>query len=106
MCGTTCNALKQEGIAATLIVAADHGFSDDEPWLRALVDGLYVRQNGGWDFACWAHVLRLNRQLYRSGILYWLNDQRHRSGEPGGVPCRAAAREGGAMRRHGAHRKP
>ncbi len=66
--------LKQEGVAATLIVAADHGFSDDEPWLRELVDGLYVRQNGGWDFACWAHVLRLNRQLYRSDILYWLND--------------------------------
>ncbi len=66
--------LRQEGIAATLIVAADHGFSDDEPWLYDLVDGLYVRQNGGWDFACWAHVLRLNRHFYRSDILYWLND--------------------------------
>ena len=67
-------ALKHEDIAVTLIVAADRGFTDDEPWLYDLVDGLYVRANEGWDFACWAHVLRLNRAFYRASILYWLND--------------------------------
>ncbi|GBR71445.1 hypothetical protein AA103587_2411 [Gluconobacter kanchanaburiensis NBRC 103587] len=67
-------SLAHEGIAITLIVAADHGFVDDEPWLYNLVDGLYVRANEGWDFGCWAHVLRLNRHLYRANILYWLND--------------------------------
>ena len=67
-------ALKHEGVAVTLIVAADCGFAQDEPWLYELIDGLYVRDNEGWDFACWAHVLRLNRQFYRADILYWLND--------------------------------
>ena len=67
-------SLRHEGVAVTLIVAADHGFTQDEPWLYDLVDGLYVRANEGWDFACWAHVLRLNRAFYKAGILYWLND--------------------------------
>jgi glycosyltransferase involved in cell wall biosynthesis len=67
-------ALKYEGVAVTLIVAADCGFTQDEPWLYELVDGLYVRTNEGWDFACWAHVLRLNRAFYRAETLYWLND--------------------------------
>jgi glycosyltransferase involved in cell wall biosynthesis len=67
-------ALVSEGIAVTLIVAADRGFTEDGPWLYDLVDGLYVRENEGWDFACWAHVLRLNRDLYGAEILYWLND--------------------------------
>ena len=67
-------SLVQEGVAVTLIVAADDGFTEDDPWLYDLVDGLYVRNNEGWDFACWAHVLRLNRIFYRSDILYWLND--------------------------------
>jgi glycosyltransferase involved in cell wall biosynthesis len=67
-------ALHREGVAITLIVAADRGFAGDEPWLDAILDGLYVRGNAGWDFAAWAHVLRLNRHLYRADILYWLND--------------------------------
>ena len=67
-------SLAREGIGITLIVAADRGFAGDEPWLYDLVDGLYVRANEGWDFACWAHVLLLNRHLYCADILYWLND--------------------------------
>lgn len=67
-------SLDREGIGIILIVAADQGFTEDDPWLYDLLDGLYVRANAGWDFACWAHVLRLNRKLYRSNILYWLND--------------------------------
>ncbi len=71
---TYLEALRREGVAITLIVAADHGFGDDAPWLYDLLDGLYVRDNEGWDFACWAHVLRLNRGFYAASVLYWLND--------------------------------
>ncbi len=67
-------ALQKADISVTLIVAADNGFVDDENGLFDLVDGLYIRDNKGWDFACWAHILRLNRQFYDSEILYWLND--------------------------------
>ena len=67
-------ALKAEGIAVTLIIAADRGFAGDEDWLYDLVDGLYVRDNAGWDFAAWAHVLRLNPQFYAAEMLYWMND--------------------------------
>lgn len=67
-------SLAREEIGIILIVAADQEFSDYEPWLYDLVDGLYVRANEGWDFACWAHVLQLNSHLYEADILYWLND--------------------------------
>ena len=67
-------SLAREGIGIILVIAADLGFAGDEPWLYDLVDGLYVRANEGWDWACWAHVLALNSHLYRANILYWLND--------------------------------
>jgi glycosyltransferase involved in cell wall biosynthesis len=66
--------LAREGISIVLIVASDKGFVADEPWLYGLVDGLFIRSNEGFDFAAWAHVLRLHRELYRAKILYWLND--------------------------------
>jgi lipopolysaccharide biosynthesis protein len=67
-------SLAREGIGIILVVAANLGFAGDEPWLYDLVDGLYVRANEGWDWACRAHVLALNSPLYRVDILYWLND--------------------------------
>jgi hypothetical protein len=67
-------SLSQEGIGVTLIVAADNGFIDDRPWLYELIDGLYVRDNVGWDFAAWAHVMRLNPEFFEVDRLYWLND--------------------------------
>ena len=67
-------SLAREGIGIILVIAADQGFTSDETWLYDLVDGLYVRANEGWDWACWAHVLALNPQLYRADVLYWLND--------------------------------
>lgn len=65
--------LAAEGIGVTLVVAADRGFSA-EPWLDGLVDGLYVRQNQGWDFACWAHLHRLDEAYVQCERLFWLND--------------------------------
>jgi lipopolysaccharide biosynthesis protein len=67
-------ALVHEGIGVILIVNSDQGFTDDEPWLHELVDGLFVRANEGFDFAAWAHVLRLHPQLCRVKLLYLLND--------------------------------
>jgi hypothetical protein len=67
-------SLAREHIGIILVIAADMGFADDESWLYDLVDGLCVRANEGWDWACWAHVLRLNSNLYGADILYWLND--------------------------------
>ena len=67
-------ALNREGIGVILIVAADRGLIEDRPGLYELVDGLFVRANEGFDFAAWAHVLRLHREIYRAEILYLLND--------------------------------
>jgi glycosyltransferase involved in cell wall biosynthesis len=66
-------ALAAEGIATTLVVATDEDFAP-EPWLTPLVDGLYVRQNTGWDFAAWSHVLQINPHFFDARVLFWLND--------------------------------
>jgi lipopolysaccharide biosynthesis protein len=65
-------ALRRHGIAAVLIVAADAEFREAD--VALLVDGLYVRQNVGYDFAAWAHVLRANPNLLDADILYLIND--------------------------------
>ncbi|MEP4879458.1 MAG: rhamnan synthesis F family protein [Tateyamaria sp.] len=51
-------ALKQAGISTILIVAADNPDAVQTVDLIEKVDGLFVRQNGGFDFAAWAHVAR------------------------------------------------
>ncbi len=66
-------ALAAEGVATTLVIAADQPFTP-EPWLPPLLDGLYVRDNTGWDFAAWAHVLQLNPGLFGARVLFWVND--------------------------------
>jgi lipopolysaccharide biosynthesis protein len=67
-------SLARHGVHPVLIVAADGEFFAPDAALLALVDGLYVRQNVGYDFAAWAHVLRENRQLLDCNILYLVND--------------------------------
>lgn len=67
------DSLKRQGIAVVLIVAADRPFSTDTDLVNAM-DGLFVRCNEGYDFAAWAHVLRLHPELYDAKILYFLND--------------------------------
>ena len=68
------NALRRHGIKPTLIIAADHPVAVAREELSDLVDGLYVRQNLGYDFAAWAHVLREAPKLFAANILYLLND--------------------------------
>jgi lipopolysaccharide biosynthesis protein len=67
-------ALHRHGISPVLIVAADTKFCELDSHLTALLDGLYVRQNVGYDFAAWAHILRRNPQLLSTDILYLIND--------------------------------
>ena len=51
-------ALAGQGVATTLIVAADEIQSVDGRELFDAVDGLYVRQAQGYDFAAWARIAR------------------------------------------------
>jgi tetratricopeptide (TPR) repeat protein/glycosyltransferase involved in cell wall biosynthesis len=68
------DALARQKIAVVLIVAADHGFMAALPDLIDRVEGAYVRQNIGFDFGAWAHVMRLEPMLTNVKILYLLND--------------------------------
>jgi len=52
------DALAGRGVATTLIVAADQIQSVDGRELFDAVDGLYVRQAQGYDFAAWARIAR------------------------------------------------
>jgi len=67
-------ALCRHGISPVLIVAADSEFGGLDDDFLARLGGFYVRQNVGYDFAAWAHVLRTNPQLFRADILYLIND--------------------------------
>lgn len=59
------DALRECGLAVTLIIVAEPTDDvDPSPW-QEHVDGLFVRENGGFDFAAWAHVAR---QIDMSGV--------------------------------------
>jgi Rhamnan synthesis protein F len=66
-------ALAREGVSTVLIVAADKPEAFVSQGLSNLVDGLYLRQNGGYDFAAWAHVAR-DFDFSRANCLFLLND--------------------------------
>jgi hypothetical protein len=68
------NSLKRQGIAVVLIVAAEEPFTAIDPGLLDRLDGVLVRQNLGYEFAAWAHILRLYPQLFDAKILYLVND--------------------------------
>lgn len=67
-------ALQAEGISVVLIVASDAPDVTLPPDLAVSLGGLYVRQNIGFDFAAWAHVLQRELTLFRSDTLYLIND--------------------------------
>ncbi|MFZ5705450.1 MAG: glycosyltransferase [Pseudomonadota bacterium] len=66
-------ALKAAGLSVCLIASVDRPL-DPAPELLDLVDGMLVRRNGGYDFAAWAHALKLDPRLYGSSTLYLVND--------------------------------
>jgi lipopolysaccharide biosynthesis protein len=67
-------SLGRQGIAVVLIVQANGALTAADADLMKGVDGIFMRQAKGYDFAAWAHVLRLHPELTRAKILYLLND--------------------------------
>lgn len=67
-------SLERHGVSIILIVAADEPFCDADHELLRDLNGLYVRENEGFDFAAWAHVWRLHPELFASKIVYLVND--------------------------------
>src|SRR5271166_1073981 len=68
------DSLRRHGIAVVLIVAADAPFVAADSKLMAATDGIYVRHNQGYDFAAWAHILRLRPEFFAATMLYLIND--------------------------------
>jgi glycosyltransferase involved in cell wall biosynthesis len=66
--------LKRNGIGVVLVIAADKPMEDLAHEIDSLVSGLFVRENKGYDFAAWAHVLQLYPSLFAAPILYLIND--------------------------------
>lgn len=66
--------LREGGISVMLIVAADDVAVELSDEMLSLVDGAAIRANNGFDFAAWAHIIKLHSALYNSKILYLLND--------------------------------
>ena len=66
------SALRACEIGVVLIVAADQDFRDFE--YSSHVQALYVRENIGFDFAAWAHVIIENPELLDCDCLYLTND--------------------------------
>lgn len=66
-------ALKQAGIAIFLVATVDRPV-DLPAELLDIVDAAMVRRNAGYDFAAWAHALKLYPGLFGAGTLYLVND--------------------------------
>jgi tetratricopeptide (TPR) repeat protein len=67
-------SLKRQRISAVLIVNADKPSEAADINFATGIDGVFVRQNEGYDFAAWAHILRLHPKLFDAKVLYLLND--------------------------------
>lgn len=66
-------ALRDGGIHTLLIVVPERPMRLSAGQLDA-VAGAIVRENVGYDFAAWAHAIRLYPEVYNSAILYLIND--------------------------------
>ncbi len=67
-------ALRRQGIGVILVIAADGQVRTLADETMSLLGGLFVRENKGFDFAAWAHVLQLHPVIFSAPILYLLND--------------------------------
>src|SRR5271166_4092136 len=68
------DCVTRQGVAVVLIVAVEEAFTDADADLMSKVDGIFVRKAIGYDFAAWAHILRLHSELSNANILFLLND--------------------------------
>lgn len=65
--------LRDRGVAVSLVVNTDRPVALDDDLLD-LVASVVVRENKGYDFGAWAHMLRLEPKLYAAECLYIIND--------------------------------
>jgi len=68
------DALRAEGIEVILIIASDSEQTVVPDRLLRALAGAYVRQNLGFDFAAWAHMMRILPGVFKSTGLYIIND--------------------------------
>ncbi|WP_442755016.1 rhamnan synthesis F family protein [Methylocystis sp. JAN1] len=67
-------AFAGQDVDVVLIIAADQRKTSVPTSLADACANIYVRQNIGFDFAAWAHVLELDPGLYDCPVLYLVND--------------------------------
>jgi glycosyltransferase involved in cell wall biosynthesis len=67
-------AFVTHGVEVVLIVMADQRKTSVPTSLFECCSSIFVRENRGFDFAAWAHVLEIDRDLYTSDALYLVND--------------------------------
>lgn len=67
-------SLKRNGVDVILIIATDSASYDLDPLLTEATNGLYIRENIGFDFAAWSHILQLNPELMEADTVYFTND--------------------------------
>jgi lipopolysaccharide biosynthesis protein len=74
MSGITLKHCRIMGYALLLIVASDNKVGQLDGAFLSRLNGLYVRQNLGYDFGAWAHILRDDPNLFNAETLYLIND--------------------------------
>ncbi|MGU3539932.1 rhamnan synthesis F family protein [Methylobacterium sp. A54F] len=72
--GHYVEALRANGTDVVLIVAADQRRTAVPLSILEACTGVYVRENKGFDFAAWAHVLQVDDDLFDADTLYLTND--------------------------------
>ncbi|WP_258043069.1 rhamnan synthesis F family protein [Sphingomonas sp. NBWT7] len=65
--------LADQDIAVSLVINADRPVLLDDDLLASVASAM-VRDNRGYDFGAWAHMLRVAPQLYGARSLYIIND--------------------------------
>jgi hypothetical protein len=68
------DSLTRHSISITLIVNTDRPSGTTDIDVLNKIDGVFIRQAEGFDFAAWAHILRLHPELFDAKILYLIND--------------------------------
>ena len=72
--GATVAAYRRADADVVLIVAADRRVTAVAPTVMDECSAVYVRENVGFDFAAWAHVLQHDESLLTSDVLLLTND--------------------------------
>ena len=71
---TFLRELRDAGYFVVLCAVVQDVTSSAPDSFRAHADAVFLRENGGFDFAIWAEALRTAPQLWRSGCILFAND--------------------------------